>query len=89
MFMHDNSVYRISAYHTSAIDPTGAGDVYAGSFIVEYLRTQDYVESTLFASAASSMMVEQVGPDFKLQLNEVKRRKESIRAALTVTQCSQ
>jgi sugar/nucleoside kinase (ribokinase family) len=89
MFMLDNSVYRISAYQTTAIDPTGAGDVYGGSFIVEYLRTEDYVESALFASAASSMMVEQVGPDFKLQLNEVKRRKESIRAALVKTSCPQ
>jgi sugar/nucleoside kinase (ribokinase family) len=85
VLIHDNSEYRIPAYRTNAIDPTGAGDVYGGSFIVEYLRTHDYVESALFASAASSMMVEQVGPDFKLQPSEVKRRKESIRMALVKT----
>jgi sugar/nucleoside kinase (ribokinase family) len=87
MFINSNTVCRISAYQTNAIDPTGAGDVYGGSFIVEYLRTQDYVESALFASAASSMMVEQVGPDFRLELNEVKRRTESIRPALVTTSC--
>lgn len=75
----------IPAYKTNAIDPTGAGDVYGGSFIVEYMRTRDYVESALFASAASSLMVEQVGPDFKLDPSEVRRRRESIRTALVMT----
>jgi len=79
---YDKSQWRIPAFRTNAIDPTGAGDVYGGSFIVEYLRTCDYIESALFASAASSLMVEQVGPDFQLQLGEVKRRKEIIRAGL-------
>ena len=85
MLIDNNTVYRVSAYETNAIDPTGAGDVYGGSFIVEYLRSRDYVESALFASAASSMMVEQVGPDFRLELDEVKRRMESIRPALLKT----
>lgn len=87
MLIDNNTVYQISAYETNAIDPTGAGDVYGGSFIVEYLHTHDYVESALFASAASSMMVEQVGPDFRLELNEVRRRMESIRPALLKTSC--
>jgi sugar/nucleoside kinase (ribokinase family) len=85
VLMFDDCECRIPAYRTNAIDPTGAGDVYGGSFIVEYLRTHDYVESALFASAASSLMVEQVGPDFRLDPTEVRRRKESIRAALTRT----
>jgi len=85
VLIHDDSEYRVPAYGTKAIDPTGAGDVYGGSFIVEYLRTHNYVESALFASAASSIMVEQVRPDFELQPSEVKRRRESIRAALVKT----
>jgi len=78
----------IPAYKTNAIDPTGAGDVYGGSFIVEYLRTHDYVESALLASAASSLMVEQVGPDFTLAPSEVRRRMEKIRTALVKTPTS-
>jgi len=85
VLIYEDSEYRIPAYRTNAIDPTGAGDVYGGSFIVEYLRTRNYVESALFASAASSLMVEQVGPNFELQLSEVQRRKESIRPALLKT----
>ena len=86
VLIYDNCEWKIPAFRTNAIDPTGAGDVYGGSFIVEYLRTHDYVESALFASAASSLMVEQVGPDFQLQLVEVKRRKEIIRVGLAKTQ---
>ena len=85
VLIYDDNEFQIPAYKTEAIDPTGAGDVYGGSFIVEYLRTHDYVESALFASAASSLMVEQVGPGFNLDLVEVRRRKESIRTALVKT----
>ena len=85
VMLYEDSEFHIPAYRTNAIDPTGAGDVYGGSFIVEYLRTRDYVESALFASAASSLMVEQIGPDFKLDLVEVRRRKESMRTALVKT----
>jgi len=79
VFIEDGKECWIPAYTTRAIDPTGAGDVYGGSFIVEYLSTNDYFESALFASAASSLMVEQVGPDFKLDPSEVRRREAVIR----------
>ena len=82
VLIYEDLEWKIPAFSTNAIDPTGAGDVYGGSFIVEYLRTHDYVESALFASAASSLMVEQVGPDFHLPVDEVKRRKEVIRLRL-------
>jgi sugar/nucleoside kinase (ribokinase family) len=89
VLIDDNGECWIPAYKTNAIDPTGAGDVYGGSFIVEYLRTQDYVESALFASAASSLMVEQVGPEFKLEPPEVRRRKENLRTTFLMTPTSQ
>jgi sugar/nucleoside kinase (ribokinase family) len=80
---HDQ-LMRIPAYPTKAVDPTGAGDTYAGSFIVEYARSRNLGESALFASAASSIMVEQVGPDFTLRSEEVNERKESIRERLVI-----
>ena len=42
-------------------DPTGAGDVYAGAFLAEYMRTLDAKESAWFASVASSLAVEEIG----------------------------
>ena len=51
----------IPPYTTEAIDPTGAGDTYAGGFIFEYLNGKDLYEVGLFASCTASIMVESVG----------------------------
>ena len=77
-----DQLYRIPAFPTNAVDPTGAGDVYAGSFITEYAHTKNSVEAALFASAAASVMVEQVGPDFAMSLKTAEERKQSIRGRL-------
>lgn len=82
LLLDGNRLHRIPAYPTEAVDPTGAGDVYGGSFIAEYQRCGDLVESALFASAAASIMVEQVGPDFRMVRKEVEERKEVIRDRL-------
>jgi len=82
VILNRDELYRIPAFPTTAIDPTGAGDVYAGSFITEYLRTNDLVESALFASAAGSIMVEQVGPDFSMSNELVEKRKSAIRGRI-------
>jgi len=67
-------IVKIPAYETFAIDPTGAGDVYAGAFIYEYAKMENVVSSCLFASAAASIMVEHSGPDFPMGEKEVRRR---------------
>jgi ribokinase len=65
---------RILAYKTLAKDPTGAGDTYAGAFITKYLQGEDIYHCGLFASAAASIKVENTGPDFIIDINEVNRR---------------
>jgi sugar/nucleoside kinase (ribokinase family) len=82
LLLDGNRLHRIPAYPTEAVDPTGAGDVYGGSFITEFQRSGDLVEAALFASAAASIMVEQVGPDFRLERKQVEERKEVIRDRL-------
>jgi len=84
VLLDNGKLYKVPAYTTHAVDPTGAGDVYAGSFITEYLQSRNVSEAALFASAAASIKVEQVGPDFQLQLSSVNERKEAIRARLAV-----
>jgi sugar/nucleoside kinase (ribokinase family) len=85
LLLDGNDLYQIPPYPTSrAIDPTGAGDVYGGAFITEYVRTGKLSEAALFASAAASMMVEQVGPDFYLGLKDVEDRKVAIRNQMRV-----
>ena len=74
--------FRVPAYETTAVDPTGAGDVYGGAFLAEYSRTKELAASCLYASAAASIMVESVGPDFPVADKEVRRRAELIRPQL-------
>lgn len=53
--------YKIPAYKTKEIDPTGAGDVYATAFAIKYFETKNALKSGLFASAAASFVVEDYG----------------------------
>lgn len=89
LLLSGEKICRIPAFSTRAIDPTGAGDVYAGSFINEYRRTGSPVEAALFASAAASIMVEQLGPDFQMASDAVERRREAIREQLVIETLSQ
>jgi len=77
--------YRVQAYRTNAIDPTGAGDVYAGAFIAKKLEGAPLPEAMLFASAAASVMVEHVGPDFPLSYEEARKRYMTIIDTLEIT----
>ncbi len=52
---------HIDAYPVSAVDLTGAGDVFAAAFLVRYRETGDVWESARFASAAGALCVEGVG----------------------------
>jgi len=70
----DGAVYRVPAYRTRAVDPTGAGDVYAGAFIYKLLEGSSVLEAALFASAVASIKVEHVGPDFPVTRGEGERR---------------
>ncbi len=70
--------FSVPAYKTTAVDPTGAGDVYAGAFLAEYSRTGNLGASCLYASAAASIMVESIGPDFPVTDESVRRRVELI-----------
>ncbi len=89
LVLDGETLYRIPAYVTRAIDPTGAGDVYAGSFIMEYMRGGNLVEAALFASAAASIKVEQVGPNFRMSLKNVRERREGIRGRLITESLAQ
>ncbi len=46
------------------VDPTGAGDVFMGGFLNEYLRQKDSVWCACVGSAAASLVVEGIGPTY-------------------------
>jgi sugar/nucleoside kinase (ribokinase family) len=52
---------HIGAFPAHAVDPTGAGDVFAAGFLVRFRETGDPWESARFAACAASFVVEGEG----------------------------
>jgi sugar/nucleoside kinase (ribokinase family) len=75
-----NDFIDIPPYEIDLVDATGAGDTYMAGFTYEYLKTGDLRKAGCFASSVSSIMIEQVGPDFKLTETEVRRRQNTLLA---------
>lgn len=73
----------VPAVEVDLIDSTGAGDTSMAGFTFEYLRTSDPIKSACFAGATSSIMIENVGPDFELNEEAVRSRAEKLYAKIT------
>ncbi len=59
----EGAIYNIPSYPPKKfVDPTGAGDVFIGSFIAEYLRDKEILWCACVGSAAASLVVEAAGP---------------------------
>ena len=58
---YDGEWHHIPAFETQEVDPTGAGDVFAASYIVRLSETSDVLESARFASCVASFCVEAEG----------------------------
>ena len=56
------------------VDPTGAGDVFIGAFLAEYIRKKDCLWCACVGSAASSLVIEDVGTSFFGDKEEIYRR---------------
>ena len=53
--------HHVPAPRAKAVDPTGAGDVFAAAFLVRLAETQNPLEACRFANAAASLSVEKAG----------------------------
>jgi 1D-myo-inositol 3-kinase len=60
--MTREATYEIPSLPSAEVDPTGAGDVFAGAFLVRYHETGNSLEAAAFAACAASCVVE--GPGF-------------------------
>ncbi|GIV16627.1 MAG: carbohydrate kinase [Armatimonadota bacterium] len=58
----DQHRVEIPAYPVTEVDPTGAGDAFAGGFVVAMLRGMSVTEAARFASAIGALAVTQQGP---------------------------
>jgi sugar/nucleoside kinase (ribokinase family) len=63
--LFEDTFYRIHAIPPKElIDPTGAGDVFAGAFLAEYIKKKEPVWCACVGSAMASFKLETVGPSF-------------------------
>ena len=53
---------KITGFDVNEVDPTGAGDAFAGAFIVGYLKGWDLQKIGLFSNAVGALKVESFGP---------------------------
>jgi sugar/nucleoside kinase (ribokinase family) len=71
----EETVYKIPAYKSKkVVDPTGAGDVFIGGFLAEYIRGENLLWCACVGSAAASLVVEAAGPTFFGDKAEIYRR---------------
>jgi len=75
----EETLYRIPACDSvKVVDPTGAGDVFMGGFLIEYIHQKDSLWCACVGSAAASLIVEGLGPTFFGEKEEIYRRARSI-----------
>ncbi len=71
----------IPPYEIDLVDATGAGDTYMAGFTFEYLKTGgDLRRAGCFASCTSSIMIENVGPDFAMTEAMIRERQTKLLA---------
>ncbi len=71
----EGAQYNIAACPSQVIvDPTGAGDVFIGAFLTEYLRQKESLWCAAVGSAAASVVVEGLGPTYLGKKEEIYRR---------------
>lgn len=75
----EDRIYNIAAYPSEkVIDPTGAGDVFIGAFLAEFIREEDLLWCACVGSSAASIVVEGIGTAFLGKKSEIYRRAQII-----------
>ena len=67
-------ITRVPAFSAREVDPTGAGDVFAAAFFLEFRRSKSPLEAARFAAAAAAFLIEKPGVDGLASEAEVRKR---------------
>jgi len=79
----NGKIYRIPTVKSKVFDTTGAGDVFIGAFLAEYIKGGDPIWCSCVGSASASFVIEEIGPTgFKPQ-SEVYERAAQIYEAVS------
>ena len=75
----EGAQYNIAACPSQVVvDPTGAGDVFIGGFLTEYLRQKESIWCACVGSAAASLVVEGIGPTYFGKKEEIYQRAKAL-----------
>ncbi len=75
----EGAQYNIPACPSDVlVDPTGAGDVFIGGFLTEYIRQKESIWCACVGSAAASVVVEGLGPTYFGKKEEIYRRAKTL-----------
>lgn len=66
--------FHFPAFPVNEVDATGAGDVFAAAFLIQYAETRDIVLATGFAHCAASFVVEGLGVKNLPGLDQIRER---------------
>ncbi|XHH07830.1 MAG: carbohydrate kinase family protein [Candidatus Bathyarchaeia archaeon] len=71
----EGAQYNVPACKSNVlVDPTGAGDVFIGGFLTEYLKGKESLWCASVGSAAASMVVEGIGSTYFGEKQEILKR---------------
>jgi sugar/nucleoside kinase (ribokinase family) len=74
-----NSFYEIPASRPEVVvDATGAGDVFIGAFLAEYVKKKDMVWCACVGSASASFVIEKLGPEGFRGKKEIYKRADQV-----------
>ncbi len=74
---HDGKFFDFPAFKVKAMDPTGAGDVFATAFLIKLKETSDPFVASIFANCVASFVVEKQGTEGIPDLKQVQSRLNS------------
>jgi sugar/nucleoside kinase (ribokinase family) len=78
LIVSDGIWYRFGAIPTLAVDSTGAGDTFAGGLMFALEQGMGWEAAGRLATAVSSIMIEQCGPEFELTFSDAKKRAATV-----------
>lgn len=83
--LFEDRLYDLPAYKPKVVkDPTGAGDTFIGAFLAEYIKGKEPVWCACVGSAASSFVIEDVGPAMFEEKEETYERAADIHETIVV-----
>ncbi len=78
LIVSDGTWYRFGAVPTLAVDSTGAGDTFAGGLMYALTQGMKWEDAGRLATAVSSIMIEQCGPEFELTFKDAQTRAATV-----------